>query len=142
MKRFLIGIMAIAASLSAGAAYIATPAAGTGGGLSWTLGQTAADTFVSADGSVILSQGIFAAPEGSLAAVGEIIAYDETRINVEGNTVTLDGVSVWSLNDMAGRTLYQGCGDTFSIESFPIGIYIITAENADGLRSFKKILKQ
>lgn len=142
MRKLLFALMTAGIASAVSAAIHIAPAAGSGNGLSWTLGQSAVATFASADNTVFLTQGILQAPAVAYSSIGDIAA-DKTlpTVVIEGDIVAVDSAESWTLFDSTGRRMASGTAARFSVAGYREGVYILSVEAGNGFRTFKKIIR-
>lgn len=137
-------LLALLLTGTAGAAVQITPAGGSTNGLSWSMGQLGSATFLSADGSTVLTQGILQAPDVAYASIAEVGVQPGAEISVDGDRIVIacDSAVDWSLYDSAGRRVAAGSEKDISIRAYAVGVYILKLAETDGKTTFKKILKR
>lgn len=134
--------LAILLSLATGANAQFIAGGGSGNGLTWCVGQIAAATVKSADGSLIMTQGTLQSPAVPYAS---ICVPEVNKVNpeiVDGQLqFNSDGNVRWQVYDMSGRRVGYGCGTSADLSYLAAGIYMLSAMMPDGQLIKSKIHK-
>lgn len=117
-------------------------AASNSNGISWTMGQLAATTSVSADNTVFMTQGFLQSPVVDKSFIDEVSVQPGFRIEFDGCKVRIlaDGSIKWSVFDLHGRTVRSGNSAEINLGDFPAGVYVIRAEHRETILT-QKLMK-
>ena len=72
--------------------------------------------------------------EGTTGITSTLADGTDNKLTVCGNTVSAPAATLFTVTDVAGRTVLSAHASTISLAALPHGLYIVKAEGCDALK--------